>query len=1528
MKKAILFMMFCLVCLGGMMAQQASYYPMIKEGDTLQKWNIINLPSMYYPNGYTTYIQSISGLVTLDGVEYKLVSERNPWYQCVLGAVREENRQVFYRRNVGFNQVGYYDESYFQEEVLLYDFNLSVGDEVVVNWMQTPLVVTDESMVEVDGTMRRRLELVGDSGEEYWIEGVGSSLGFLDVGSETLTGGWNYLLCYHEGDHLVWSNDEYSSCMMTDEGWSMPFASPGSEWYFNLSSFMGSSEGCYRMAVEGDTIIQGHQCSIITRQYLGGNGDQQYVYELNRVVYWYNQTLQAFTTLYDFTADVGDSWICDVDTCAYQVTVQNVRNVTWEGHHYRVQEVTYEGNGELYYYGENQIIDGIGATGGLFPYPMACSHDVYDGSYPGYLRCYLIDGELLYHEGEYDCDEQGYCWDGTVAESYAGGDGSAENPYQIATSKQLALLAQQTNDGTGGDAYYILTDNVSLAGCSGGVVNWTSIGTLDHSFTGHFDGQSHSIYGLYQTIEVGATDPVGGLFGYTDQAAISNVSLSFCHIGGAGDKVGGLVGCASRTDISNCSINTSSSVKTTQGVAGGLVGFVDVPLGTGAGVTDPEPCYIANSHVGDAVWIEGFESAGGIVGQVNRYEGQVPCVITNCTVGNEGYPGLFTVISQKDAGGIVGWFRNGTITGCQNHYDIQAGGEKGVGGIVGQADEITLNHCTNTGNVYGEYAGGGIIGLSQSEADDGLTVINCTNLGQVVVHNTLPSGGFVGGIAGNCWNSAFIGCVNKGDVSANVEYRSTVGGIVGYSAGKLVNCYNRGTVLAVLTVPATQIEELFVGGIVGRWGTQVDNVYNTGVIDVPELPEAIPHGYGNIIGEGNIDNDYHNAYWLDDDALSACGMDDDPAAHGSSAFVQGDTPTSWMLHEAQYGTNDLLEALNSGAEQIVEAEPEYPYLCMWEEDTEQVNDGFPVLGEIVSLEGTTFFDEASGLYYTVTHGNTVEVATGPHYYQGEVVIPETVLYMGFTFRVIGLGDASFKMSSQVTSIHIPETVTYIGDDAFYNCWALDSIHIPDQVLSIGKQAFYCCTNLKYIHLPEVLEIIEDKLFYQCIELQSLVLPETVTEIHESAFEESVITHMVIPAGVRVLPNSLFFYCGQLRSVTLPAGLLSVGDFCFYACDQLTSIVIPDQVTSIGFNAFTNCHKLSRVELGRKVSFIDYEAFQTYNIGCKLTVICHNFVPAECQSNVFPEAAKQEMMIVPCGCEGIYREAWGSYWQSGNFEEDCGSEGNEWYYEILNDDGSITYQYLQHTNDTVINDKDDVHILVRINTLYDKGEHVVTTHEYIYDEDNKVYWWNNELQAFTVLYDFGAEVGDAWEILVGTESIVMHVDAVEPYEYEGRTYKLLSVSDADGLFTGIIVRGIGHLTSFFPERLMHDSKGCRVEGIRCFWQGGELVFKYGDRDCDEVYEEHHTGLEEPSEGDGFRVYPNPTDGVIVVEKVCAPSLQGQTKEYRITNTLGQTLMIGFVEGENQQINLSKLPAGLYFFTLDGCTQKIILQHQNH
>ena len=70
-------------------------------------------------------------------------------------------------------------------------------------------------------------------------------------------------------------------------------------------------------------------------------------------------------------------------------------------------------------------------------------------------------------------------WNGTIAESYDGGDGTSANPYQIATAEQLALLAQQTNEGIGGDAYYIMTSDICLnANLNVNPLNWVPIGRV------------------------------------------------------------------------------------------------------------------------------------------------------------------------------------------------------------------------------------------------------------------------------------------------------------------------------------------------------------------------------------------------------------------------------------------------------------------------------------------------------------------------------------------------------------------------------------------------------------------------------------------------------------------------------------------------------------------------------------------------------------------------------------------------------------------------------------------------------------------------------------------------------------------------------------------------------------------------------------------------------------------------------------------------------------------------------------------
>ena len=378
------------------------YYPLVQADNNRQKWNVVYMASMNYPNNYFTEIQSIRDNITLDGVDYKLVWTKSKYGIAKAGAVREEDRRVYYRRKISQN---------YQDEVLLYDFNLTVGDTVTVNWMHQQLIVLEESEVEVNGTMRRQLGLgryaVGyppTEVDEYWIEGVGSTYGFLNSGYEEMMGSFYYLLCYYENGNLVWDNAEFDDCVMNSDGAPAVFAPQGAEWYFDVFNPWGTHPEYQRFFVDGDTIIQGHQCSIITQHFVDtGHEGGEFVYEEDNKVYWFNPTTNAFSILYDFDAEAGESWYYEVGDCIHLATVDSVGSVTWNGHNYRTQWVRFNDDLPTYYSGK--IIEGIGYERGLFPSIEVCNGwEVFDASEIEYLRCYVNDGEMLYHEGGYDCD--------------------------------------------------------------------------------------------------------------------------------------------------------------------------------------------------------------------------------------------------------------------------------------------------------------------------------------------------------------------------------------------------------------------------------------------------------------------------------------------------------------------------------------------------------------------------------------------------------------------------------------------------------------------------------------------------------------------------------------------------------------------------------------------------------------------------------------------------------------------------------------------------------------------------------------------------------------------------------------------------------------------------------------------------------------------------------------------------------------------------------------------------------------------
>ena len=110
----------------------------------------------------------------------------------------------------------------------------------------------------------------------------------------------------------------------------------------------------------------------------------------------------------------------------------------------------------------------------------------------------------------------------------------------------------------------------------------------------------------------------------------------------------------------------------------------------------------------------------------------------------------------------------------------------------------------------------------------------------------------------------------------------------------------------------------------------------------------------------------------------------------------------------------------------------------------------------------------------------------------EVDIPCTI--DGHIVRSIGednFNDTGFANCSSLTSITIPDTVTYIGDGAFANCSSLTSITIPDTVTNIGDRAFENCSSLTSITIPDSVKYIGGNAFAYCSSLISITIPDSV-----------------------------------------------------------------------------------------------------------------------------------------------------------------------------------------------------------------------------------------------------------------------------------------------------------------------------------------------------------------------------------------------------------------------------------------------------
>ena len=241
----------------------------------------------------------------------------------------------------------------------------------------------------------------------------------------------------------------------------------------------------------------------------------------------------------------------------------------------------------------------------------------------------------------------GGAWAQTTKRS-ASGNGEVDSPYIITTAEELKWFRDEVNRGRKNICAKI-ADNVEVIDMSTVChaadksqnleeVSWEPIGNTTNKYMGTFDGNNKTIINLY----INASQNNMGLFGYTYQSTIKNLTIDNAKVTNTEPYTGILVGKAVKGST------------------------------------------FQNIKISETCQMKGDMDTGGIAGEL---QGNA----SNCVnYGN-------VTATYRNVGGLVGYFTSGTIQDCANYGDVK--GPECVAGMAGFVSSGKIQNVFSYGNV-------------------------------------------------------------------------------------------------------------------------------------------------------------------------------------------------------------------------------------------------------------------------------------------------------------------------------------------------------------------------------------------------------------------------------------------------------------------------------------------------------------------------------------------------------------------------------------------------------------------------------------------------------------------------------------------------------------------------------------------------------------------------------------------------------------------------------------------------------------
>lgn len=166
-------------------------------------------------------------------------------------------------------------------------------------------------------------------------------------------------------------------------------------------------------------------------------------------------------------------------------------------------------------------------------------------------------------------------------------------------------------------------------------------------------------------------------------------------------------------------------------------------------------------------------------------------------------------------------------------------------------------------------------------------------------------------------------------------------------------------------------------------------------------------------------------------------------------------------------------------------------------------------------------------------------------------LPDQITYKDHMY--LTKDHALLKYDGKEENVTIPEDITWIAPNAFYDSNTIKSVKLPSKIKIIEDHAFFGCDKLESIIIPDQVTTIGESAFESCTQLKSVTFGKSVKEIKKNAFGTTKLKNFTIPATINKIEESAFSTIDKIGTVTIEGSTKNISSNAFVNCTGITII---------------------------------------------------------------------------------------------------------------------------------------------------------------------------------------------------------------------------------------------------------------------------------------------------------------------------------------------------------------------------------------